>query len=519
MIKKYKKLISMLLTSTSLLIGCGDNYLVTTKEFDELIDSQVDNLSDLEIGKLYYDYFNNYKVEYKNDEFLVSDKEVKKFKKMASSMKSCSFRFNGTSSDMLNLIINNTDQYIAKHSSDGYINAVDSNYLYDIHSINAFSNYNRILETINKTFEVEIDKLLSNHLSNNTAEDLCKMKDLVVVLDTKTETFSNDETFTLASYLPDENKIVIYLDSFLYEYNSSVNKYVSSDINSISFVTEETLKKLSHTVIHEINHMRQYICDDRKEEGQLNNKITYSNDISPSLIESSAESAVFNETNSFFFSDNSSSTYYEEMLFENEFLLLSVTDNSTSIDDYYASMFDSDISRLLAYFNLESDNDIKSFLNILREKDACLLRNNMAANISSNYGDMSFTDAKNIVGCSYKIDLLRLILRNLIEYNLDKKLSAKEAYYLKEQFISVTCKDIYLDDYEPDEMFFDQFLILNKEFNNYLKDEYHLSDTEFFEVMYNQDNSVIKKFPKLELIISNVFKEDTSTNKIIIKKK
>ena len=132
---------------------------------------------------------------------------------------------------------------------------------------------------------------------------------------------------------------------------------------------------------------------------------------------------------------------------------------------------------------------------------------------------MSFTDAKNIVGSSYKIDLLRLILRNLIEYNLDKKLSAKEAYYLREQFISITCKDIYLDDYEPDEMFFDQFLILNKEFNNYLKDEYHLSDTEFFEVMYNQDNSVIKKFPKLELIISNVFKEDTSTNKIIIKKK
>lgn len=69
---------------------------------------------------------------------------------------------------------------------------------------------------------------------------------------------------TLARYDEEINSIIIYLDGFLHGYGSknSDEVYSMEENDSIPLENYEMLKV---SVLHEINHIRQNICDDRKK--------------------------------------------------------------------------------------------------------------------------------------------------------------------------------------------------------------------------------------------------------------
>ncbi len=517
---KYFRLGSYFVLSGLLLHGCADSmyhddYIKITNEFEKEKDKKINDLSCLEIAELYYKYFDSYKVKYNHLVGLAHNDDVKNFKKIVNSKTTCNYVFTGTSDDMLELIKNNTNDYIEKYSLDdyGYINVLDYNH-------DSLKKYERSLNEISDALEMEINKLIEHSFTNDTMEDLCKMQNLIVLADPFNKKYSKDSENTYGDYSDKDNRIVIHLDPI----------FKGKDVTETG---DFELLTIARVLTHEINHMRECICDDRKEKGQINDKIIYDKytDQVTTLIETAAESAIYDEDNSLFSSDyctRNYDCYAYERTFENELLLLSLTDNSTSLDDYYASMFDTDINGLLSYFNIETDEEIKSFLNILKQQDASLLRNNTAYIINPLKTIVSDTlttsEAKEIMGINWKVEILRLSLRNLIEYNMKKeeKLSSDEILALGGIIFFVSCDGAYTTKYEPDDSFINQVSILSNEFFNYIKDEYGISDdlenissqyAVFEDILttnpadyYDTDvaTSLTKKFPKLKTIVERV---------------
>lgn len=507
--KKYKyiKLYSYLLLSSYLLHNCyQDDYIKITREFEEA--KKEDDLSLSEIEQMYYKYFDSYKVKYNHYIGLSTDSDVRDLKRLIDSKTTCDYVFTGTSYDMLELIKNNTNQYIEKNSLDdyGYINVLDydSDLLYE---------YSDVLEGLEYTLKIEIEKLINKKFNNDTMEDLCKMRKLAILVDPYNKKYNKDGSNVYADYVDNENRIVIYLDPIL------KGKEISK--------AKDQYFKVNTTLIHEIDHMRQYICDDRKEKGQLNNKIDYSRSSNISaIVESSAESAVYNETNSIFngaLVSNEEKCYYYERAFENQLLLLSLTNNDTSLDDYYASIFDTDILELLSYFDIKTDEEIKSFLNILKQKDASLLRNNIVFSVSpirTLFADLTSSEARDIMGINWKVEILRLSLRNLVEYNMiqSEKLTKEEMLALGGILFFVSCDGSYTTNYKPDESFINQIVTLEAEFYNYLSDEYDLDSNKsyittqyatFSDILTNSfsselANNLTTKFPKLNKVVQGV---------------
>lgn len=510
---KYIKLYGSLLLYSFLLnryinYAYKDNYIDITKEFENERLKTKDDLSLIEIEEMYYKYFNSYKVKYNHNVGLASNSDVKKLKNIADSKTSCDYVFTGTSDDMLELIKNNTNSYIEEKSLDKFncINPLD----YDE---NLLLDYNSAFKILRHDLELEINKILNDKFCNSNMEDLCKMKDLVLLVNQYDRKFDENGDIIYADYNGNENRIVIY-------FNSIFKNRTATDVSN-------NLLKVGPILVHEINHMRENSCDDRKAKGQINSKIS---SLSSSLIESAAESAVYDESNSLFndpFISRNDEFYYYERAFENELLLLSLTDNSTSLDDYYASMFDTDINGLLSYFNIETDEEMKSFLNILRQNDASLLRNNIAyfsSPVRAAFSDLSSSEARNIMGINWKIEILRLSLRNLIEYNMNtkEKLTKDEMLALGGIIFIVSCDGAYTTKYEPNDDFINQVITLGNEFSNYMLDEYEIpvdivnvftQYVTFDDILCTNpfDNhktdlatNLITKFPKLETIVKRV---------------
>ena len=504
------------------------------------------------LEKTYYSYFDNYNVEYLQPKYLVSDEELEKIKEIMDSLQECTYTFTGTEDDMMDMISKNTDEYIQNHPESNYINATNTMYVNDLSPDDkSISNYYRVLRCTESALRNEILKLINGELSNNANEDLCRLKDLVMVIDQTVLPYNEkNHSLALAEYNPEDNMIVIYLNSFLPNYDYDMGNYKNFDISDSDQISLEKLDALERCVIHEIDHLRQIICDDRVEKGQINKDISYDSNVITTLIESSAESAVYDEQGAVFdykTSYEDSDTYYTERDFENKLLLMSLTDNTTTLDDYYASIFDSDLNSLVHYFNLKTDNDLKAFFNILKQYDALNFRNPIAFEITGTVLEegMSIAQARTAIGCNYEIDILRLSLRNLIEYNINNKneLSAEEMLTLEKLIMYQICDSSYTyeldENWNPilnkdglmiqkyDKSFVEQVLELEENFHTYIKEFYCISDEELNTLSDNSEDNVfnmymnaiqqtssfynsksisklLDKFPKLKIIVPKI---------------
>ena len=558
--KKHKNLFLVMLIAVSILSqGCGqkryenNQQAENKKAYEENFspDTPTD-LKDLEepeelLEKQFYDYFDSYEVWYSHPEYLISDEELEEFKKMADSYQECTNVYTGTVEDMMKTISSNTDEYIKLNPDNHYINATNTDYAENLAWDDpSYFNYVLFLGRSETVLQKEIKKMINQELSSNTVEDLCRMQDLIVVIDTTTMPNLEEGKFILGEYFDTDNRIVIYLNSFLYEITES-GDYILYDMASDS-IPEENLEMFAQALVHELNHMREVACRDRILKGQTFNDISISN----TLIESAAESALYDETGAVYDHLNSwqdGISYFFERKFENELFLLSLTDPST-IDDYYACMFNSDLNGLLRFFHLTSNADIKSFLNILKRNDACTLRNDLAfviAGLDSN--DCLYCgQAENLVGLNYRVDLLRLSLRNLIEYNMthEDQLTPEEIMTLEKFIIYQICANssiCELDEngdflYNEDGWFrrsYDPTLVKQVEelenlFYDYFVQRYQISNNELSELCENANviinnmcyvargndfytsytsnstaRSLLEKFPKLKSVILGLY--------------
>ncbi len=549
--KRKIQIFTSILAGCMAVSGCGSikSNNINTKS-TETTQSMQTKLKKL--GLEYYKFFDKYKVKYLHPEYLASDTNVEDLKEIMSSKKECDYINYDNPPKIMNMLKKNTNNFIKENSDYGYVNALDVSKLSDSFvDSTTYYNYEKITSFINGVIYDEVEKMVSGSLAGDNDEDLCKMRNLKVLLDTGTQVYNKSGGTTLARYDEEINSIIIYLDGFLHGYSSknSDEVYSMEENDSIPLENYEMLKV---SVLHEINHIRQNICDDRKKiNGQLNDTISYDNDVITSLLESSAESSIYTEGgmdfNPEYDSNNyyNSNTYTQERSFENELFLLSITDNDKKLDDYYASIFNSDIEGLINYFDLKGDNDIKAFLNILKQYDAINLRNNLAIYIDSDIvkeSNFVLPRAINAIGRNWKLDLLRLSLRNLINYNLEnkKKLSKEEIVTLEKIILYQVCD--YACTYETDingnlkigsdsdviatydKSFVNQFIELENKFNNYIMESYNMSSTEYMvlsnkvnkivsnmysKTRYNNNSTpnnefiefLLEKFPKLKVVV------------------
>ena len=459
-----------------------------------------------ELGKEYYEFYDKYLVKYPNPEYLKTNLDVYKYRKEASDTKNCNHKYNGTIKGLINTIKNNTTKYLKNKSKIKYLNAVDldRNFKGSIKQ----KNYGAAISVIYTAIQSEIASLMDNQLLGNNNEDLCKMKDLKVLLDLNTNKSKKDGSITLGEYLKNDNTIIIYLDSFLYK-QAKNGKTIKKDINKQNIIDINTYDDLKKVVFHELNHMRQSACKDRNK----NSDITYMN-TGLSVIEATAESALYDEVNLLLLPKSEirkqDRVYSSERNFVNDLLLMTVTDNTTTIDDFYASVFNSDPQAFINYFNLKSNHDVRSFLNILSRYDAKMLRNNIAYNIGKVKKDSKdcYFKAESVVGNNYKIDLLRLSLRNLIDYNIESnsQLELEEMVLLEKIMLYQACNQSNICKLDSngnllkkddgtlittyDKNFVSQLLELESKFNSYIMQNYDINELELVAISNKMDSYV-----------------------------
>ena len=295
-------------------------------------------------------------------------------------------------------------------------------------------------------------------------------------------------------YVNKDNKITIYLDNV-----------ININYSSIDFFTQ-----ISEIFLHEINHARQHICKDREEKEELafNKYIT-------SIVESSAESAIYNENNSKYYRDmlGNENIYFLERCFEDELQLLTLTDEDTNLNDYYASIFDSDIDAFLDYFNIKTEKDKKAFLNILREKDAIFLRNSIAKNIAFN-DELTVKEASDIIGYGYKVEIMRLALRNVIATNMEReeKFTPLKLSLYGNLIFNMACQGTVTESGKQDERFIEQVNIFRKIYESYISDTCDISKelaADYMELFVDSDSDEYSSI-KETFGINDKFSQDVS---------
>lgn len=474
--KRRIKLLSFWLLSAIVINRYENDYKFSSQSFERHMEIEKNRLTLDEIEKRYYDFFDNYKVKYNFSKGLASSKDVEKLDELAASKQECDFQFIGSNDDFVAKIIDNTNKYIEKHPSSNYINALDSDNI----------AYKPMTLNLKNTLSDEIALIQANQLSSNSNEDLCKLSDLVVLL--YTEPIDNA---LYGDYVNKDNKITIYLDNV-----TNIN------YSSIDFYTQ-----VSEIFLHEINHARQHICKDREEKGELAfNKYT------TSIVESSAESAIYNENNSKYYSDmfGNENIYFSERCFEDELQLLTLTDEDTNLNDYYASIFDSDIDAFLDYFNIKTEKDKKAFLNILREKDAAFLRNNIAKDIAFN-DELTEKEASDIIGYGYKVEIMRLALRNVIATNMEReeKFTPLKLSLYGNLIFNMACQGTVTESSKQDERFIEQVNIFRKIYESYISDTCDISKelaTDYMGLLVDSDLDELKEI----MGINDKFSQDVS---------
>lgn len=474
--KRRIKLLSFWLLSVIVINRYENDYKFRSQSFERHMEIEKNRLTLAEIEKRYYDFFDNYKVKYNFSKGLASSKDVEKLDELAASKQECDFQFIGSNDDFVAKIIDNTNKYIEKHPSSNYINALNSD---DV-------AYKPMTLNLKNTLRDEISLIQANQLSSNNNEDLCKLSDLVVLL--YTEPIDNA---LYGDYVNKDNKITIYLDN----------------VTNINYSSVDFYTQVSEIFLHEINHARQHICKDREEKEELAfNKYT------TSIVESSAESAIYNENNSKYYSDmfGNENIYFLERCFEDELQLLTLTDEDTNLNDYYASIFDSDIDAFLDHFNIKTEKDKKAFLNILREKDAAFLRNNIAKDIAFN-DELTEKEASDIIGYGYKVEIMRLALRNIIATNMEReeKFTPLKLSLYGNLIFNMACQGTVTESSKQDERFIEQVNIFRKIYESYISDTCDISKelaTDYMGLLVDSDLDELKEI----MGINDKFSQDVS---------
>ena len=323
-------------------------------------------------------YFDSNDLEYTGLDSLLTDEEIAEVIGQSKTTTQCEYDWDGDIEKVKETIKNNSIKFLKEHSEfeSAFYEVGENNY--DL--------FNRQIEFENAFDEVMNDFVV--HSSNNISEDICKFQTLHIVYG---EVEGNSSI--MGYYDDDTNTIVLCYQSMM-----EACKYLQEPISVF----------LTHILSHELNHVRQIICEDRQQEGQQYKDVCYIDDVS-FIIESSAESALYNVSDCLLNKDNF--TYSFEREFESLFFLFAVCNEEAEIRDYYNAIFDANLEELYEFLGCDSEEDIYSFYNFLGSIDGTLGRNR---NLDS--GIETIGDAEEFIKYNYKLNLFHYILSDMVDY-------------------------------------------------------------------------------------------------------
>lgn len=352
------------------------------------------------------------------------------------------------------------------------------------------------LKTNEECLRKALDHCFQN-ATNNISEDICALSDIKIVNGRSQYAGIAAGEFNYRTKTITIDFEIIQMDFASATYNYSIDEY------------------LTNILTHELNHARQYTCSHRK-----NQTITSIDDVGfSSIIESSAESALYNcntdkiNPNNFYCYKYSEVRYLENLLF----LMVAFQENK-NLDGYYNAIMDTNALNLYDFFGLKTDEDYNNFYDIIYVINTLKGETPLYKKLKNN----SRSNIEKLVGENYKIKILDFTLRNLKKTIQTNVLSIEECltiyYIIKGEIIATHYNSYKLKDYY-DENIFEDFLIHEKEFFEFLEDYYQI-DRDYIEslnntqvkdnykaiyeyVLYdkNIDISLIKKFPIIKNII------------------
>lgn len=321
-------------------------------------------------------YFSSNNLEYTGLESLLTDEEIANVIEHSKTTSECDFVWDGDIENLKKTIKNNSVQFLEENSQ------------FESAFCDATSDYDLWKNQLQ--FEGVFDDIIEDFLansSNNINEDICKFQTLNIV-------FCNISGSDLGGYLHNSNTIVLF-------YPSILNYCVQEG--------SEFIDELTKTLRHELNHVRQVACEDRLNSGQQYAEFCYLEETSSFIVESSAESALYNINNTF--RDDSNYAYISERDYESLFFLLAVFNENVNVNDYYNAIFDTDLESFYEFVGCKDEGDIFNFYKMLGSIDAALGRN---INLDSNIETVG--DAKGFIGYNYKINIFNSVLSNMVDY-------------------------------------------------------------------------------------------------------
>lgn len=444
-IRKRVQVLFIALTLMITNVGCA------SKDYDESnISYSYENSSNNE----FIDYCEDVIPEYNYEEYYISENEVDEIVDLV--LNNDVFCNNEClDKDMLfDSIINNTYLYV--DSKDDVVNIFDmsdNEYGLDQDMLNSC-----IFDAIWNSISLD---------SSNMKENYCKMSEINIVVNNDIDSSaifigvisSDNKTFDVI----DSNTIMLNMDSIYSEYYSrSNNASIYDDPGTI-------YDFIGYVLSHELSHVKQDICSCRIDDGQLPYSIDiyYNSDngvecIGKTLIESSAES--------FLYSDDVSLNYEDFFVYdryrEDEALLMLLGIFNHKSFDYYNSVMNVDFKSFYDFYNLDSNSEVYTFYKILYDFDASHNENNFLSNIGKE--DLSYYEARELLGNSAYIDLYKLYVCNLIDFCSNNDVSFSDSIFLNQFFKIVVFNKI--NDCNLD--ISNEFVVLDEIFKCFISEHY-----------------------------------------------
>lgn len=520
---KSKILAYMLAGSLLFNSGCSkvddsninNNYPFTevTNELDTTILS-LENIKDREANE-YLSFFDNFKVNYRLENHLITDKELDSIIAAANTKKSCNYTFNGDFEALESRIDQNTLEYVKNHPEfRTYFSLSDK----DDYQIRLY--FREVLYECLETLEEQ---------SNDINEDIHRFQSLKIVIDDNPNTSDLELSKILGYYDHKDNLIVIHINTL---------KKIIENKEIYTLDANYDFKTLLKAVMrHELNHASQSICDCRKSKGD-NVPYLYDHYVSL-LVEASAESYLYNYSSDF----NLENFEYYDYLYEDErqfesLLFLMVLLNRTDINDYYDAILDADLNSFFAFFNAYTIDEKKTLLKIIYEMDARLGRNDFK---SDYYGRKSGENIKKdvdlLLSFPYLSEICRISLGNMVRYTEENDdFSLIDNLVMLEIIKNAVVREAYVYDYMEDgkrirvydETFVNEITTLVNKYYEYLAFEYNVPLSEIEEldlivsttvndidkyyagdIKYIKDidhvEALITRFPLIKAIMYNAF--------------
>lgn len=481
--KNILKRMSSFVLSCSLLLnmmGCSaikKNKGFDTKESMESTENRDETQSTRPaVTEEYIDLLDQVNIDYENEQYYPSSQELTEIIQNSRISGNCQFQF----SDNLNVEIDKLVTSIEENSQTFIKN--NPQYYYNISEYQTDDEWLRYTssKTTNDILKFCLQRIFEN-ATNDIEEDFCYLQRLKFV-------FSNEESKPMGTLYDDEHLIVIYYPEIISDYKRNIMYQENSFDLEIDFYNYLTV-----VIEHELNHARQQICEHRKTS-TTNQDISYCEPYITTLIESSAESSLYNQLIDEQADFKNNNSYAYPYYRANEVLLFLLALPNGEINEYYNAIYDTDSSRLYDFFNLETQEDIQLFYKILYAIDSSDLRTDLMSKVFPDRNKITIGELTDMVGKNYKVDLYKLALKNLMIYtNNNHNFSLEEninLFIIISNYIVYDIGDYELTDNGNYEYLYDSELVkgikdLEEIYIDFLCGYYQISKDEIEEIKNN----------------------------------